>query len=115
MSAVDAAVAQRRQAHALIAKGDDFHARFHDWLITHHGIYEKFEAAANMVLAKGITNYSAFVIVNVLRWRADTQGTKFAMSNTMVPDMARLYNKANGVQFFKVSTRFSNKGNSNER
>ena len=115
MSAIDAAAAERRRANAILAKGAGFNPRFHDWLITHHDIYEKFEAAANMVRAKGITSYSGFVIVNVLRWRADTQGTKFAMTNTMVPDLARLYNAANGVDFFKVSTRFSNKGNTNER
>lgn len=109
MSCVDSEINQRRQSNVLLARGSDFNPRFGDWLLTHHGIYEKFETAADMVRARGLTAYSAFVIVNVLRWRADTQGTKFSMTNTFVPDLARLYNLAHDVAFFKVSTRFANK------
>lgn len=84
-----------------------FHPRFADWLMTHYGVFESFSAAADSVRRKGLKVYSAFVIVNVLRWRADCEGVKFAMSNTMVPDLARLYNLLYG-DLFKVSTRFAN-------
>jgi hypothetical protein len=109
MTIVNAEAHARRSADCLLAGGSDFNPKFKDWLMTHYGIYEKFETAANMVRERGIAAYSAFVIVNVLRWRADTQGTKFSMTNTFVPDMARLYNLAHNVPFFKVSTRFANK------
>lgn len=109
MTGFDADQSQRRESLAVIAEGSEFHPRFHDWLLTHFGIYEAFESAADKVAKRGHQAYSAFVIVNVLRWRADSEGTKFAMSNTMVPDLARLYNKVR-FPLFKISTRFSTKG-----
>jgi hypothetical protein len=54
---------------------------------------------------RGIRGYSAYVIVNVLRWRADVRGEKFSMTNTMIPDLARLYNALYGP-LFKTSARF---------
>lgn len=110
MNGFDASTADRRNnvLTRYVRDSTDYHPKFADWLLTHWGIYEAFEEAGMKVQARGLMAYSAFVIVNVLRWRADTQGTRFAMSNTMVPDLARLYNALHG-QLFKVSTRFANK------
>lgn len=87
------------------AARDQYHPRFPDWLLTHYDIWLEFKAAADRVRAAGRSEYSAFVIVNVLRYRADTHGRRFSMSNTLVPDMARLYNADHGP-LFKTSTRF---------
>jgi hypothetical protein len=87
----------------------EFNPKFADWLLGHFDVYQRFEAAAEKVRARGIQNYSAFVIVNVLRWRADVEGSKFSMTNTFVPDLARLYNLNHNAPFFKVSTRFAHK------
>lgn len=83
---------------------DLFNPRFHDWLANHMAMWYRFAEAADRVRAKGVRNYSAFVIVNVLRYRADLEGQKFAMTNTFVPDLARLYNLG-FPEFFNVSTR----------
>jgi len=103
---VDAALQARRDDLLVLAAGRDFNPKFRDWLLSHFAIYAQFEQAADKVRARGIKEYSAFVIVNVLRYRADVSGIKFAMSNTLVPDMARLYNM-NTCHLFKVSTRFA--------
>lgn len=84
---------------------DQFLPRFHDWMLENWDTWLAFVDAANMVRKRGLTSYSAYVIVNVLRWRADTRGIKFALSNTMIPDLARLYNLRHG-ELFTTSTRF---------
>lgn len=84
---------------------DEYHPRFPEWLLSNWPTWIEFRHAAQRVHSKGFKAYSAFVIVNVLRWRADVNGGKFAMSNTLVPDLARLYNGLYG-ELFKTSTRF---------
>lgn len=81
-----------------------FSTRFREWLLTHWFMWERFEQAALKVRDRGIKRYSAFVIVNVLRYRADVEGNKFSMTNTFVPDIARLFNAIHD-EFFNVSTR----------
>lgn len=101
-----AAEAERVRVIGMVqAARDQYHPRFPDWLLTHYDIWLEFKAAGDRVRAAGIKEYSAFVIVNVLRYRADTHGRKFSMSNTLVPDLARLYNAEYGP-LFKTSTRF---------
>lgn len=87
------------------AAGKLYSPRFADWLLTHWHIWLPFEAAANKVHAKGFREYSPYVIVNVLRWQADVRGITFSMTNTLIPDLARLYNAERGP-LFKTSTRF---------
>lgn len=87
-----------------IAGSDEFLPTFRDWLVTHWHMWERFKEAADRVAASRRTNYSAFVIVNVLRYRADIVGVKFSMTNTFVPDLARLYNRT-AHNLFNVSTR----------
>lgn len=80
--------------------------RFHGWLVDNYdGVWTDFRNAADKVRDKGLTEYSAYVIVNVLRWRADVRGLQFSMSNTLIPDLARLYNAMYGP-LFKTSSRF---------
>lgn len=86
-------------------RAPDFAPTFRDWLVENWATWRAFAEAANAVKAKGKANYSAYVIVNVLRWRADADGLKFALSNTIVPDLARLYNLRHGA-LFTTSTRF---------
>lgn len=97
------------ERHAVVeqvrANKDAHHPRFPDWLLANWPTWIAFRNAARQVHSRGFQSYSAFVIVNVLRWRADTTGQKFSMSNTLVPDLARLYNSMYG-QLFTTSTRF---------
>lgn len=87
------------------AARDQYHPKFPDWLLVHYDMWLAFKEAADKVRAHGRTQYSPYVIVNVLRYRADTHGTQFSMTNTLVPDLARLYNADHGP-LFKTSTRF---------
>lgn len=95
---------ERLVEHVRRSESAKYRAGFADWLLNHEDVWARFCKAAHEVRARNITNYSAFVIVNVLRYRADTEGKKFAMTNTYVPDMARLYNAAYGT-LFNISTR----------
>lgn len=88
------------------AARDQYSPRFRDWLLTNWLVWIEFRKAAHAVRGRGIREYSAYVIVNVLRWQADVRGIKFAFSNTMTPDIARLYNAMYGP-LFKTSSRFS--------
>lgn len=83
----------------------EFSPRLRDWLLTNWSVWESFREAGDKVRARGLTEYSAYVIVNVLRWRADVSGAKFSLTNTMIPDLARLYNRVAGP-LFKTSSRF---------
>lgn len=84
---------------------EDFSRRFHDWLITNYPMFTDFCRAGDSVRSRGFTEYSAYVITNVLRWRADVRGLQFKMTNTFIPDLARLYNATRGP-LFTTSTRF---------
>lgn len=84
---------------------DQYHPKFPDWLLVHYDMWLDFKAAADKVRLSGITDYSAYIIVNVLRYRANIRGIKFSMTNTLIPDLARLYNADHG-KLFSVSTRF---------
>lgn len=98
--------ARRANIAAMVSEvGPIYSSRFHGWLITNWPMWESFRAAADKVRDRGFRDYSAYVIVNVLRWRADVRGEKFSMTNTMIPDLARLYNALYGP-LFKTSTRF---------
>lgn len=81
-----------------------FKSGFYNFLINHGDAWLRFYESAEKIRERGIKNYSAFVIVNVLRYRADLEGRKFAMTNTYVPDFARLYNMM-VAPIFNVSTR----------
>lgn len=87
------------------AAGKQYSPRFRDWLLVNWPMWVNFRNAADAVRDRGFKDYSAYVIVNVLRWRADVKGTSFSMSNTMIPDLARLYNAMYGP-LFKTSARF---------
>lgn len=101
MAIVDTAKLAQRNADLvhIDANRDNYHPRFRDWFLTNHEMWLNFESASDAVRARGFTNYSAYVIVNVLRWRANIRGTNFSMSNTLIPDLARLYNATRGPLF----------------
>jgi hypothetical protein len=107
MAVIDTAqIAQRNELVAFVrAQGPLFSPRFADWLLTNWAMWLAFRDAGTQVYARGFRDYSAYVIVNVLRWRADVRGIKFSMSNTLIPDLARLYNARVGP-LFKTSSRF---------
>lgn len=101
-------VARRNRTVAIVrgAKAGTFNPRFPDWLLVNWSIWREFCDAADKVRAKGFNGYSAYVVVNVLRWQADVRGIKFSMSNTLIPDLARLYNMRVRDAFFTTSSRF---------
>lgn len=107
MAVVDAAQLKRRDAIVAWVRGaEGFNVRFPDWLLGHWDTWLQFEAAADKTWDAGLREYSAYVIVNVLRWRNDLRGTKFSLSNTMIPDLTRLYNAVRRRNLFTTSTRF---------
>lgn len=83
----------------------DFNRRFPDWLLANYPVFTDFCRAGDAVRERGFTEYSAYVITNVLRWRANVRGLQFKMTNTFIPDLARLYNATRGP-LFTTSTRF---------
>ena len=83
---------------------EGFSPQFRGWLLENAAVWKAFEDAARKVHLRR-SDYSAFVIVNVLRWRSDVEGIAFKMSNDRVPDLARLYNICNG-KLFNVKKRF---------
>lgn len=89
----------------LEGKGGPYNRRFHDWMINHGDMWVEFRTAADKVWDANIREYSPYVIVNVLRYRANIRGIKFSMTNTLIPDLARLYNAVRHP-LFKTSTRF---------
>lgn len=98
----------REQVLELVATASasrQYSPRFHGWLTANYGVWIEFRAAADKVRDAGLKTYSPYVIVNVLRWRADVRGLQFSMSNTLIPDLSRLYNAMYGP-LFKTSTRF---------
>ena len=104
------AVAQRDLTLTKVRETSGYNPRFADWLLVNWQTWLDFKAAADKVRERSFVDYSAYVIINVLRWRANVRGHKFAMSNTMTPDLARLYNQLHPeVQppLFKTSTRFA--------
>lgn len=97
--------ARERNLDMVREAGAAYSPRFHDWLLTHYAMYLAFRAAADKVRERGLTEYSAYVIANVLRWQADIRGIQFSLSNTLIPDLARLYNAERGP-LFKTNARF---------
>lgn len=108
MALVDPAETARRDAFVAIVRESapgTFNKRFADWLLDHWDLWCDFERAGQAVQNQGFQEYSAYVIVNVVRWRANVRGARFSMSNTLIPDLARLYN-ATHKPLFTTSTRF---------
>lgn len=98
--------AERTRVLAMVrAARAQYHPKFPDWLLTHYDIWLEFKRAGDQLAAKGHKNCSAFMVANVLRFRAMTHGRRFSMSNTLLPDLARLYNADHGP-LFTTSSRF---------
>lgn len=70
---------------ALLAKFKEFHA-------ANPKVMEKFLAYARLIRQRGFKKYSAWTIVNVIRWEEDlaTSGDVFTINNDFIAIYARL-------------------------
>jgi hypothetical protein len=67
-------------------------ARFKEFHLANPSVYETFRAKAEMMLSTGRPKYSAWVIVQVIRWESDlrTKGDVFKVNNDFIALYARL-------------------------
>lgn len=66
---------------------------FLDWLPDNMHVFEAFSLEATKVLAKGITHYSAYTIVEFLRHHSAVRGSlgEWKINNNHRPYLARLF------------------------
>lgn len=78
--------------------------KFVDWLKLNESIWAEFCDLASLMRGRGRTNWSARAILHVLRWHRalkDPTDNVYKINNNWSPEMARLYNHINGVEFFR--------------
>lgn len=67
--------------------------RFKEYHATNPHVYEEFKRLAFQAIKAGRKKYSAWVIINVMRWNHDIQttGDEFKISNGYIGIYARLF------------------------
>ena len=81
------------RADTLFGEADpDLLARFKTFHLANPSVYETFRDKAEMMLRTGRKKYSAWVIVQVIRWESDlrTMGDVFKVNNDFIALYARL-------------------------
>jgi len=75
------------------------------WHVENPHVYTLFCHRARFLREqRGFTHYSAWALLNALRWHYDveTVGDRFKIPNYMMAFFARKYNSEYGVEFFKT-------------
>jgi hypothetical protein len=64
---------------------------YFDWIRQNHNVYEEFKFRALQMRGTGRTRYSAWAVVNVIRWDTDlkTRGDGFKIRNDFIALLAR--------------------------
>jgi len=80
-------------------------ARFKRYYRKHPKVYEKFKQYASEMLGKGRSKYSAWTIINLIRWHHDLESDEeFKISNDYIALYARLlmYHDQKFKGFFNI-------------
>lgn len=86
---------------------------FREWFKENQEIWAEFCKIADETRAVKAT-WSARAAIDVIRWQRDIAGKdgEYKISNNRTPHLGRLYNRINGVTFFKekkLTSKFKNK------
>jgi hypothetical protein len=78
--------------HFTLVEQCEYPARFFDWINENWHVYQAFVELAKEGHRKGLRQWSAFAIINVLRWQTSIResGGQFKVNNNYAPGMARL-------------------------
>lgn len=81
---------------------------FEQWCEANPHIIDGVFKLADHLRARGRTRWSAWAAINVLRWQTamrDTTQAEYKISNNQIADIARLYNRLAGFEFFATKAR----------